>query len=222
MKYLLLSCLLVLFIACNDNPADDPPNPEPTEIETGTVTDVDGNDYKTVKIGNQWWMAENLRVQHDPQGNAIQYYHVNNDAGLDSEYGLLYTGTVATLGSTDESVQGIAPDGWHIPSMAEWQQLFSAVGGQNSAGIALKELGAAHWRTPNNGTDQFEFCALPSGGAIVPGGQPHGYPFAVHFWSTTGNTTNADMPSIMNDTEDVYILNESRAQNALAVRCVKD
>lgn len=226
MKYLIILAFFLIFIGCGSNEsntaAPDLPEPGNTETETGTVTDIDGNVYKTVKIGNQWWMAENLKVKHDPEGNSIEYYHVNSDPGLDEEYGLLYTGTTATLGSTEESVQGIAPDGWHIPSMAEWRELFNSVGGQNLAGIALKQSGGSNWRTPNNGTDNFEFTALPGGGYIVPNGPSHGYPFAVHFWSSTGNNTNADMPSIMNDTEDVYILNESRAGNALSVRCVKD
>jgi len=83
---------------------------------SGTVHDIDGNVYKTVKIGNQWWMAENLRVTRNPQGKPIKGYYYMDDPLTYGKYGLLYTWNTAMDGSFKENAQGIAPDGWHIPS----------------------------------------------------------------------------------------------------------
>jgi len=102
--------------------------------QTGTVKDIDGNVYKTVKIGNQWWMAENLRVTKDPEGNAITSYFYNDDSENYGKYGRLYTWDVAMDSSTDENTQGIAPDGWHIPSEAEWDELVRFLGGEKKLG----------------------------------------------------------------------------------------
>ncbi|MEN8120519.1 MAG: FISUMP domain-containing protein [Bacteroidota bacterium] len=117
---------------------------------TGTVDDIDGNTYPTVKIGNQWWMAENLKVTHydnsGVQGALIPYY---NDAqnsewaalgdnetdkgycfytGEGDTYGALYTWAAAMNGNGSSTanpsgIQGVCPTGWHLPSDAEWKEL---------------------------------------------------------------------------------------------------
>ncbi len=110
--------------------------------ETGTVTDIEGNTYKTVKIGEQWWMAENLKVTQYADGTAIPhvtddndwaalgdnntdkaYCFYNNNANLG--YGALYTFAAATNGTphSGSHIQGVCPIGWHLPSDAEWTQL---------------------------------------------------------------------------------------------------
>ncbi len=111
--------------------------------ETSTVTDIDGNTYKIVKIGDQWWMAENLKVTKYADGTVIPhvmgkskwealgenntdkaYCFYNNDASLG--YGALYTFAAATNGtphSGSDYVQGACPAGWDLPSDAEWTQL---------------------------------------------------------------------------------------------------
>jgi len=75
----------------------------------GTTTDIDGNEYKTIKIGEQWWMAENLRTTNDNQGNAIDYYCYENNLDNCDDYGRLYTWD--TLNNNE-----ICPIGWHVPS----------------------------------------------------------------------------------------------------------
>jgi hypothetical protein len=98
-------------------------------IEYGTLTDIDGNKYKTVKIGNQWWMAENLSVSHYRDGTSIPkvteetqwanlttgaWCYYNNDSDLGIIYGKLYNWYAVN------DSRGLAPAGWHIPSDAEW------------------------------------------------------------------------------------------------------
>ena len=101
---------------------------EPRVIETSTVTDVDGNVYKTVKIGNQWWMAENLSVTHFNDGSALDFFALNDADTLwanaanpsytvinDSLFGYLYNFNVV------ENVKNIAPEGWHVPTDEDWK-----------------------------------------------------------------------------------------------------
>ena len=93
------------------------------------VSDVDGNAYKTVKIGNQCWMREHLRVTHRPDGSSLEYAYParpNND--WEPKYGLVYAWNTLMNGagasaSNPSGVQGICPDGWHVPSAAEFNQL---------------------------------------------------------------------------------------------------
>lgn len=92
------------------------------------VMDVDGNMYNIIEIGEQTWMAENLRVTHAPDGSAISgYAYIDNEDSI-AKYGLLYTWDVAMNGSREEGAQGICPDGWHLPSDDEWKQLEMTLG----------------------------------------------------------------------------------------------
>jgi uncharacterized protein (TIGR02145 family)/uncharacterized repeat protein (TIGR02543 family) len=139
-----------------------------------TVTDIDGNVYKSVLIGNQRWMAENLKTRRYRDGTAIPrvtgnaawsalstpgYCWYNNDsATYNAAYGILYNWYAAA-----ES-RKIAPVGWHVPSDAEWDSLANYLGGPNIAGGKLKEAGTTHWFSINNGaTNETNFSALPGG-----------------------------------------------------------
>lgn len=138
---------------------------------TGTVTDIDGNIYQTVSIGSQVWMAENLKVTHYRNGDAIPnvvngtswlnlitgaYCNYNNDANNAVVYGYFYN-WYAVYDS-----RNIAPAGWHVPSDAEWQTLIKYLGGDAVAGGKMKESGTTHWQSPNSGaTNESGFSALP-------------------------------------------------------------
>ncbi len=149
-----------------------------------TMTDIDGNRYNTVLIGDQCWMRENLKVTHYPNGDAIPYitsedawnalvgnntddaysYYDNNPNG---EYGGLYN-YAAAIGDNWErdnaEGQGICPDGWHLPTDEEWVVLTNSLGGGVVAGGKMKEVGTAHWNAPNRGaTNESGFTALPGG-----------------------------------------------------------
>ena len=116
---------------------------------TPTVTDVDGNTYHTIKIGDQCWMKENLRTTKFPNGTSIALgndtssvtayrYYPNNNSSNVSTYGYLYNWKAVMNGQGSSTAnpsgrQGICPTGWHVPSHAEWQQLESFVNNQYSS-----------------------------------------------------------------------------------------
>ncbi len=136
---------------------------EPLFSEIGSVTDIDGNIYRTVKIGNQWWMAEDLKVRHNPQGESVASFPVNGSESLGNSIGRLYSYDVTMNGNTADGSQGIAPDGWHIPSDADWQQLYNYLGGIDVAGEKMKLLGTKIWQSPNIATNASGFSGLPGG-----------------------------------------------------------
>jgi len=135
----------------------------------GTVADIDGNSYKTITIGTQTWMAENLKATKFNDGTIIPFASVpimwyaatspvycwyNSDS---LGYGALYNWQAV-------SSKNVCPAGWHVPSDAEWSVLVTHLGGESVAGAKLKESGTAHWSVPNSGaTNESGFSALPGG-----------------------------------------------------------
>jgi uncharacterized protein (TIGR02145 family) len=173
MRFLSLIVILIflstcILISCNKKKPTENDN---ISNKTSTVTDIDGNVYKTVKIGDQWWMAENLKVTHYQNGDSIPNYigiwytlttgvycSYNFDTNNAVIYGYLYNWY-----AVNDSRQ-IAPKGWHIPSDHEWQILVDYLGGDAVAGDKMKETGATHWLNPNDGvTNESGFSALPGG-----------------------------------------------------------
>jgi uncharacterized protein (TIGR02145 family) len=139
----------------------------------GTITDSDGNVYKTVTIGTQVWMAENLKTTRYRNGDLIGTTTPTNKdisgestpkyqwayGGIESNadtYGRLYTWYAAT------DSRNVCPTGFHIPTDGEWTTLTTSLGGENAAGGKLKETGTTHWADPNTGaTNVSRFTALP-------------------------------------------------------------
>jgi uncharacterized protein (TIGR02145 family) len=137
----------------------------------GTFLDTrDSNIYQTIIIGNQLWMAENLRYLpsvSSPVNNSpiAPYYFVNNYWGGNVslakltcayiDYGALYNWSAANVA---------CPTGWHLPTSEEWNTMITFLGGESNVGITLKEPGNTHWNFPNfNVTNESEFSALPGG-----------------------------------------------------------
>jgi uncharacterized protein (TIGR02145 family) len=134
----------------------------------GPVTDIDGNVYNTVKIGNQKWLAENMRASHDTNGILLdktdnfcyaiittgrRYGWQNNDsAKYNSDYGKVYNLAAA---------KSVCPTGWHLSTSTEWNIMVNYLGGSNVAGTKLKEAGTVHWDSPNTATNESGFTALP-------------------------------------------------------------
>jgi uncharacterized protein (TIGR02145 family) len=138
---------------------------------TNTVKDMDGNVYKTVKIGNQNWMAENLRTTKYRNGDPIPLI---TDAGAWSnlssgayqgpffadklEYGNFYNWFAVS------DPRNIAPEGWHVATDADYTELATFLGGNGVAGGKLKETGTTHWEAPNtDATNETGFSALGAG-----------------------------------------------------------
>jgi len=168
-----------------------------------TLTDIDGNVYKTVTIGTQTWMAENLKVTHYRNGDPIKYvtdnaewalnYNdfngfsaycwYNNDIANKDVYGALYNGY------TVFDSRNIAIQGWHVPTADEWRTLINYLGGYNSAGGKLKETGTLHWASPNDdATNETCFSALPTGGRGKADGVFGNINLAGYYWSSTEET----------------------------------
>lgn len=110
---------LLLLISCEEN---DKPTGDITIEESDPVVDYDGNSYKTVKIGYQIWMAENLKTTHYNDGTPVQSFVYNNEENSATNYGRLYQWAATMRNSVSSNsnpsgVQGISPQGWHIPSL---------------------------------------------------------------------------------------------------------
>ena len=187
--------------------------------------------YKTVKIGNQIWMTENLKVTHYRNGKAIPnvtdadvwgnletgaYCSYENNETIADTYGYLYN-WYAVVDS-----RSIAPAGWHVPTDAEWETLTDFLGGENNAGYHLKETGTDHWESPNTGaTNESSFSALP-GGQLFHYGDFDCLGSYAYFWSSTEYGSNGAWGrSLSYNYSDVHRLNHSK-QLGYSVRLLKD
>ncbi|MBR2057736.1 MAG: fibrobacter succinogenes major paralogous domain-containing protein [Fibrobacter sp.] len=199
--------------------------------EYGTVLDDrDGQTYKTVKIGDQWWMAENLNYKtdnsfcyKDKSANCTKYgRHYAWAAAMDS------VGTWSTNGkgcgyrmtcSPTYPVRGVCPEGWHLPDTTEWNTLFTAVGGSSVAGTKLKSTSG--WTSNGNGTDAFSFSALPAGGSN-DWGDFNFEGFNAYFWSSTEDNHNYACKVDLNHYNGNAMLRNNYKSYVFPVRCVKD
>jgi uncharacterized protein (TIGR02145 family) len=196
----------------------------------GEVTDVDGNKYQTIKIGTQEWMAVNLRTSKYREGTAIPQvtdntawqnanygawsWYSNNNI-YDQPYGKLYNWHAVNDG------RGLCPTGWHGPSDAEWTTLTTFLGGESVAGGPMKEMGTAHWISPNAGaTNASGFSGLPGGNRSTFG------PFNNlgnngFWWSSSESGANAWFRSLSYNNVNVS-RNGVDKRLGFSVRCVRD
>jgi uncharacterized protein (TIGR02145 family) len=155
-----------------------------TSITYGSLTDSrDSKVYKTVKIGTQTWMAENLTFAGTSEAQVGVWY--NNSADSGAKYGRLYMWSEVMAGhasstTSPSGVQGVCPNGWHVPSDTEWSILTTYIGGESSAGTKLKSTSG--WYSSENGADTYGFRVLPAGddvsGLFSPGDD-------AYFWSAS-------------------------------------
>ena len=183
MKKFLLCALVALLAACGDSDSDFVQRPEGTseksqnssssgsivwntKISYGEMTDArNDRTYRTVKIGKQTWMAENLNLEMKGA------YCYDYDSRKCDEYGRFYDWPTA-VGRVDCNykdtcgvapvVQGVCPDGWHLPSLEEWDALFEFVGGDFVAGAKLRSINGWSY-SKVDGSDTYGFRALPGG-----------------------------------------------------------
>ena len=199
-------------------------------ITYGSITDIDGNTYKTVTIGTQTWMAENLKVTKYNDGIAIRNVTDNtawrelttgalcdydNTPSNSETYGKLYNWHAVNTGK-------LCPTGWHVPSDAEWTELTDYLGGTSVAGGKLKETGTTHWASPNTGaTNETGFTALPGGSRNIYGAFGNiGY--YGHWWSATEyDATDAWYRNMLSNRSGVSSYNVSK-EVGFSVRCVRD
>jgi len=179
----IFSLLLVFVVAsCDDKDNDDdvivPENYN--DGQTGSLTDIEGNVYGTVKIGSWWWMSENLRTKTYADGTPISANGVfvyNDDESYAETHGRLYTLSAARRGGNTTTVpserQGCCPDGWSLPTDEQWKLLEIRLGMPRGLADQLNfrsELAgrikstSTHWLSPNVGAiNDIGFNALPTG-----------------------------------------------------------
>ena len=206
-----------------------------TPVCPATVTDIDGNVYNTVQIGCQCWMHENLNVTNDPLGNPITKYCYNNIAAYCDTFGGFYDWYNAMNGSTTPGIQGICPDGWHMPRDCEFVTLMEKVaelyGGTTAdVGDKLMKSGETPDRcfgiTPPCGVSGFD--AAHPGMGLSWGGPPTSwlgiYDYS-YFW-----TSNYEIYSSTHICRYVTKIGSFRSMvwanvyplEGMSIRCVKD
>ena len=223
------------------------------DLSYGSMVDYDGNTYKTIEIGEQKWMAENLKVTHYADGTPIPlvsdddewaalgegsqaYCWYDNMSEYGDTTGALYSWGGAMNGSSDSSevVQGVCPDGWHLPGDEEWKVLEMQLGMSqeaadglewrgSSVGAFLKEQGFSHWDNPNSGADNASGFTALGGGFRSNKGTFYGVREYATFWSSDEKTSSANSwyRVLHFEKEAVYRHYITRKQG-LSVRCVED
>lgn len=201
------------------------------DTSTATVFDIDGNGYHAVTIGTQVWLVENLKttkyrdgtsipnVKVDAQWQALAtgaYSDYNNTPSNSTKYGRLYNWH-AIIDS-----RNIAPDGWHVPTDADWDILIGYLGGEGVAGGKLKETGTVHWLSPNiDATNEFGFSALPAGYR-----HNDGWYYGVNeegvYWSSIDYSTVNAFYRFTSSNRGSIIKGNGNKNQGLSVRCIKD
>jgi uncharacterized protein (TIGR02145 family) len=195
-----------------------------------TLSDNDGNTYKTIVIGTQTWMAENLKTTKYRNGNIIPtnlsdanwqstasgaYAIYNNDAANNTSYGKLYNWYAVA------DSRNLCPTGWHVPSDAEWTTLVNFLGGSSAAGGKLKSTYSL-WTSPNTGaTNESGFSALPGGFRFSNGPYDFTSDYG-YWWSSTQFSTTYAWSRFLNSSSSGLGRGNGRKQGGYSVRCLKD
>ena len=225
--FLVMGIILLFSTGCKKK---TDPQPDPVT----TVTDIDGNIYHQVTIGTQVWLAENLKTTRYRNGDVIPNETVdslwnklsnnstgalcnyNNDVNTGNTYGFLYNWYAAS------DSRGLAPEGWHVASEADWQTLVTYLGGDTVAGGKLKEAGTAHWSSPNAGaTNQSGFTALPAGLRVYSGKFEMMGTMGLFWTSTPSDDYSGFNCGLFNETAGAVIDGKRRGYG-FTVRAVKN
>jgi uncharacterized protein (TIGR02145 family) len=207
-----------------------------------TVTDIDGHVYRTVKIGDQWWMAENLKVTQYRNGDPISqiidhtewirvttgaYCNYGNDTSNVSTYGRLYN----WYAIDDE--RGLAPKGWHVPSDEEWKQLEIVLGMSRAeaddegwrgsiGGGKLKQAEILYWQSPNTGaTNESGFSALPGGYRLSVYGKFSSMGNYAYFWTATSSGDDVAWSRSLNANSSAVGRSRGSRNYGFSVRCIR-
>lgn len=200
------------------------------------ITDIEGNIYKTVIIGSQQWMAENLKVTKYNDGTVIKQVEVeadwryndsaawcyyNNDAANNIKHGKLYNWNV--IDKSKNGNRNVCPVGWHVPSGSDWETLGNTLGGVFVAGGKLKMKDTTDWNSPSNGSNSSLFSAYPSGVRNVHGSF-EGVGNVAQWWSSDEeiyNNMNAKTLIIYYINNQFSLYNDFKYSGS-SIRCIKD
>jgi uncharacterized protein (TIGR02145 family) len=204
-----------------------------TSLLASGLVDIDGNNYPVVKIGNQIWMKENLRVSQYRNGVSIPIVtdatawgslttggrSWNNNDSYENPYGNLYNWHAVA------DSRGLCPTGWHVPTDAEWTTLTTYLGGESVAGGKMKTIGTTYWNSPNTGaTNESGFSALP-GGFRFNDGSFLNVRLSAFFWSATEYDNNYAWYRILHYYYGVVYRNNPPSYYksvGASVRCLRD
>ena len=195
-----------------------------------TATDIDGNIYKTIQVGSQIWMAENLKTSKYSDGTPIPNitdnnswiglkngaYCIYNNTTNDCPYGKLYNWYAVN------DKRGICPQGWRVPTDADYFTLLNLLGGMQLSGGKMKSTGTAFWKTPNVGAiNSSGFSSLPGGarndeGRFVEAGNIGSW------WTRTDYGSNTGAMLYQGYWSDSTFGGGSNKNRGFSVRCVKD
>jgi len=205
-------------------------------LSVTTVSDIDGNVYKTIQIGTQTWMAENLKTTKYNDNTTIPpvadptlwaglytpgYCWYDNDAATyKATYGALYNWYAVNAASNGS--KNVCPTGWHIPTDVEWGILRASLGGTDFAGGKLKEAGYSHWLSPNTGADnESGFTALPGGNRSYNGVFMN-FGTDGHWWSSSEYDTYDAWSVYMVHNYSFFGRFRGPKNYAFSIRCLKN
>lgn len=228
----------------NPNVADEdmfPPSPEEVDegdtvsgwlnknINYGTVTDIEGNSYATIRVGDQEWMAENLRTTKYCNGDNLDIFidgpqwsylttgawaHFNNDTVYEKPYGKLYNWYAVN----DE--RNLCPCGWHVPNYEEVNAFIDTLQGQ--VGRKMKSVGTQYWESPNTGaTNESGFSGLP-GGYLHVYGQFEYVGLFGYWWIATESENERAWYYRLSYSNGGFYRGEIQQNEGYSVRCMKD
>jgi uncharacterized protein (TIGR02145 family) len=242
-KLLIIAGIVLGTISCKKE-TTNPINNSNTSSDTSVINnnygpnikDVDGNSYKTVKIGMQIWMAENLKTTRYNDSTKIpnvtdysewQYttsawrYYKDKES-YNELYGKLYNWF--TIDQKINLNKNICPNGWHLPSIEEWKILFNQLGGDSIAGGKMKQAGIENWIKPNKeATNSSLFNAAPGGNVGTSGAFSNIN--AIGSWWSYNSEMSEDYTAksiVLTSNSKSVEYRDAQKQEGLSVRCLKN
>jgi uncharacterized protein (TIGR02145 family) len=202
---------------------------EESAVPDNQITDIDGNVYTSTIIGTQEWMVENLKVTHYRNGNPIPKKDID-----DTTWGTLTSGAYSDDYEGNNingrlynwfavnDVRGLAPEGWHIPTVQELNMLINFLGGESVAGSKLKEKGTAHWCPPNaDANNETSFTAIPGDWRLDDGGFATGCGDSPFWLADEEDNENAYNFFLFDGSGEVSLV-FNKKNVGWGVRCIKD
>ena len=222
---ILLVVLIISLLGCNKDEI----------VVPSLVTDIDGNTYQIINIGNQKWLNKNLKTTNYKDGTPITlvtnanewanltseaYSWYDNDANTyKKDYGALYNWYAVNTGK-------LCPTGWHVPSVTEWTVLTDYLSGESVAGGKLKDTGLTHWESPNEGaTNETQFSALPGGSRVSDAIQKGNFNLIGqngYWWSSNQSSADNAWFRVMYSFNASVLRYEAEKKHGFSVRCLKD
>jgi uncharacterized protein (TIGR02145 family) len=232
-KLITLILVIVFIIGCSSTNNSDVETSTYNYTQGANITDIDGNSYPTIvtNCNNQTWMQKNLNVSHFRNGDVIPqvtntntwtnlttpaWCYYNNDPANGPLFGKIYNSYAVN------DPRGLAPVGYHIPTDAEWTTFTNCIGGQSSAGGAMKETGYIHWLAPNTEATNISGFTGLAGGFRNTGNSFQEFGYYGNWWSSLVTSTYAIPRRLNYNNGSISIIDAYDFSDGFSVRCIKD